>query len=193
MKEVNISVDDLIAQARSDPARVGQLLDYYRPYLVVLSQNQIGPKLAVRCDPDDIVQETMADAHRGFPNFRGASELEFTAWIKQIHYNNLRDKIRTIPRPGSPAEGPIDDANEPPDDATTASRRVIRGENALRLAHRLQQLPETQCEAIRLRYFEGLQVQEIAERMGKTISAAAGLIKRGLQGLRDNMNTDSWL
>jgi RNA polymerase sigma-70 factor (ECF subfamily) len=50
-------------------------------------------------------------------------------------------------------------------------------------------LPETQAEAIRLRYMEGLPLSEIVERTGKSDTAVAGLLKRGLQKLRTIMNT----
>jgi DNA-directed RNA polymerase specialized sigma24 family protein len=43
-----------------------------------------------------------------------------------------------------------------------------------------------------LRYFEGMTVEEIARQMGKTVSAAANLVKHGLRGLRKRMNFDTW-
>jgi len=53
----------------------------------------------------------------------------------------------------------------------------------------LHELPETQAEAIRLRYMEGLPLSEIVERTGKSDTAVSGLLKRGLQKLRTIMNT----
>ena len=67
----DVRVDDLVRQARIDPTRVGQLLDYYRPYLLLVAQGRIGPSLRRRCDPEDVVQDTMAHAHRGFRAFQG--------------------------------------------------------------------------------------------------------------------------
>jgi RNA polymerase sigma-70 factor (ECF subfamily) len=57
------------------------------------------------------------------------------------------------------------------------------------LLEALHQLPETQAEAIRLRYMEGLPLADIVERMGKSDTAVAGLLKRGLQKLRTIMDT----
>ena len=48
----------------------------------------------------------------------------------------------------------------------------------------------TQAEAIRLRYMEGLPLAEIVERMGKSDTAVAGLLKRGLQKLRTILQQD---
>ena len=61
---------------------------------------------------------------------------------------------------------------------------VIKAEAAVALLEALHQLPETQAEAIRLRYMEGLPLAAIVERTGKSDTAVAGLLKRGLQKLR---------
>ena len=68
---------------------------------------------------------------------------------------------------------------------------AIRAEAVVALLEALHQLPETQAEAIRLRYMEGLPLAEIVERMGKTDTAVAGLLKRGLQKLRTIMDTEN--
>ena len=203
MDDDDVRVDDLIRQARSDPARLGQLLDYYRPYLSLVAQDWIGPRLRRRCDPEDVVQDTMASVHRGFSTFQGLTEGEFSAWIRRIHQNNLRNLVRKHVLAANQSlrtEQSLDKCdgstsfqrNEPAADQSTASQRVIRGENASRLAERMNKLPTTQREALRLRYFEGMAVEEIAQEMGKTVSSAANLIKHGLQSLRKRMNYDSW-
>jgi RNA polymerase sigma-70 factor (ECF subfamily) len=61
------------------------------------------------------------------------------------------------------------------------------GESAARLAAALAELPDDQREAVRLRYLEGRSLAEIAERMDRTVVAAAGLVKRGLIHLRKSM------
>jgi RNA polymerase sigma-70 factor (ECF subfamily) len=48
-------------------------------------------------------------------------------------------------------------------------------------------LPEMQREAVRLRHLEGCSVDDIADRLGRSPTAAAGLIKRGLETLRKRM------
>jgi RNA polymerase sigma-70 factor (ECF subfamily) len=53
-------------------------------------------------------------------------------------------------------------------------------------------LPGRQGVAIRLRFFEGKKVRQIAEEMQLTHSAVAGLLKRGLRILRSSMNEESW-
>jgi RNA polymerase sigma-70 factor (ECF subfamily) len=67
----------------------------------------------------------------------------------------------------------------------------MRDEVAASLAISLKRLPETQAEAIRLRYLEGCSLRDIAERMNKSELAVAGLLKRGLRSLRDELVIDS--
>jgi len=57
------------------------------------------------------------------------------------------------------------------------------------LATCLEQIPDNQREAIRMRYLEGMSLKEISKKMDKSEMAVAGLLKRGLQGLRDEMRT----
>ena len=67
---------------------------------------------------------------------------------------------------------------------TTPSQAAERHEEAVRLADALAALPEGQRQAIELRYGQGLGVAEIGRVMERGPEAVAGLLKRGLQGLR---------
>ena len=64
---------------------------------------------------------------------------------------------------------------------------MMRDEASVVLANCLEQLPETQREAIRMRYLEGMSLKEISERIEKSEMAVAGLLKRGLRTLREEM------
>ncbi len=48
-------------------------------------------------------------------------------------------------------------------------------------------LPAAQKEALRLRFYENLSVADIVEQMGRSETAIAGLLKRGLSSLRTMM------
>jgi RNA polymerase sigma-70 factor (ECF subfamily) len=69
----------------------------------------------------------------------------------------------------------------------------MRGEEAVKLADALDRLPQDQRTAVRLRHLEGWSLAEIAEHLNRTPAAAAGLIKRGMEALRSNLqpNTES--
>jgi RNA polymerase sigma-70 factor (ECF subfamily) len=66
----------------------------------------------------------------------------------------------------------------------------MRAEDAERLVRALAALPEDQREAVRLRHLEGWPLTAIAEKLDRSLAAAAGLIKRGMQTLRDALRRD---
>ncbi|NUQ64068.1 MAG: sigma-70 family RNA polymerase sigma factor [Pirellulales bacterium] len=198
-----LSIRELIEQARADPAALGDLLERYRSYLLLISRQQINPKIAMRSSPSDIVQESFAEAYRGFERFTGSAEPEFSAWLGRIHQHNLDDAARKhllAKRRDAAQEKPLYSRDgsasftwrEIAADQQTPSDRVIAGEKALRLAEMLTSLPDAQREAVRMRHLEGLTLAEIAEGMERSLEAVAGLLKRGLKTLREKMSEESW-
>src|SRR5947199_2601294 len=80
----------LISRAKcGSKSSLGSLLQQYRNYLVVLATTQIEKRLQPRVSPSDVVQETMLRAHKNFAQFRGTTEPELLAWLRQILVNNL--------------------------------------------------------------------------------------------------------
>jgi RNA polymerase sigma-70 factor (ECF subfamily) len=57
----------------------------------------------------------------------------------------------------------------------------------VRLAAAVAALPDGQRQAVELHYFQSRPVAEIAAAMGKTPTAVAGLLKRGLRQLREHL------
>src|SRR5262249_57318434 len=70
---------------------------------------------------------------------------------------------------------------------STPSEKAIRGEEELRLAEALATLPADQREAVRLRHLEGWALADIAQHLGRSPAATAGLIKRGRPALRPRL------
>jgi len=56
------------------------------------------------------------------------------------------------------------------------------------LIHAIEQLPETQREAIQRHYLEGEKLAEVATHMNKSTGAIAGLLHRGMKQLRQKMS-----
>ena len=73
--------ESLLRRARAgDSAALGELLELYQNYLLLLARVQIGRRLQSKVDAADLVQETFLEAHRHFAQFRvdhrgGAREL----------------------------------------------------------------------------------------------------------------------
>jgi RNA polymerase sigma-70 factor (ECF subfamily) len=190
----------LLAEARRGAGdRLGKLLDLYRNYLILLAGSQLDRKLRPRVSPSDIVQETMLEAHRDFRQFRGETESEFVAWLRQILVNNLSRVIemhvlaakRDVRR-----EISIEQIAAASDRSTlrlcallqgreeTPSAQVERHEKAVVLADLLSQLSGQHREVIFLRNIQGLRFEEVASRMDRSVAAAKMLWLRAIKQLR---------
>jgi RNA polymerase sigma-70 factor (ECF subfamily) len=204
MTEGWLRVDQLIDQIRRGDAEAqGRLLEHYRPYLHLLAEQAIGPTIRKRSDASDVVQQTFLDACRDLQTFRGSTEAEFSAWIKRILARNVSNLVRdqraakrdvTRDQPLYHQDGSASLVwYQPAADGPSPSQLLMQGEAAIRLAAVLVSLPADQREAVRLRHLEGWSLIQIAQHMDRTTTAAAGLIKRGLQTLRKQMADESWI
>jgi RNA polymerase sigma-70 factor (ECF subfamily) len=197
-------LQQLLVESRTDPDAADRLLELYRPVLRLIAEQMIGSGLRRREDASDIVQRTVLEAYAAFEQFHGGSEAEFSAWLKQILRRNVTNLVRDnraakrdVRREKylDAAEGSVSVTwMQPAGKGTSPSQRVIRAEAALNLAEALDQLPDAQRDAVRMRHLEGRGVDDIAEAMDKTPAAVAGLVRRGLQTLREQLAGDTtWI
>lgn len=190
----------LLQEARAgDAATLGRLLELYRRYLSLLARVQIGQRLQGKVDASDLVQETFLEAHRNFPQFRGASEGEFVRWLRQILAANLADLLRRYL--GAQArdvrlEREIVDSFEHSSmlldrglvaPQPSPSQHAARREQSVILAEALGRLPDDYREILVLRHLEGLTFPEAAARMGRSLDSVQKLWMRGLTRLRQEM------
>ena len=182
----------------SEPKGPDQNLEDYRDYLRLLAQLQLDRELQGKIDLSGVVQQTMLEAYQALPKFELQDADQLAAWLRRILANNLADeirKLRTAKRDVS-RERSLDAALQQSSnrlqawlaaDQSSPSGHARRQEQALLLSAALAQLPETQREALVLRHFHGRSLAQIAEHLGRSHAAVAGLLKRGLQQLRDQL------
>ena len=193
---------EILAKAKQgDETAKGELLNRFRPYLNVIAQRHLDERLQSRLDYTDVVQITFLEASRDFENFRGETVESLLAWLRNILRNNIATAhqhhlaaqkrsarkevtLRVSSESGGSSLGMQDMV---PSESSSPSQRMMRDEASVVLATCLEQLPETQREAIRMRYLEGMTLKEISERITKSEMAVAGLLKRGLRTLREEM------
>lgn len=177
------------------PQRDSDELERFRAYLTVLARMQFDRRLQAKLDPSDIIQQTMLQAHRGLPDHRGENSAQLAAWLRQILARNMSHAVRDMYRDKRDLrrersmQACLDASSArleswlAADDSSPADR-ADQNERLLRLTEALERLPPDQREAIELHYWHGWKLAEIAERLGRSVSAVGGLLHRGLKGLR---------
>jgi RNA polymerase sigma-70 factor (ECF subfamily) len=173
-------------------------LEKFRHYLHLLAGLHLDPRLRGKLAPSDVVQQTLLEAHQKREQFRGRSEGEWVAWLRQALAHNLADAQRAFgqARRDLTRERSLEEALQASSarlgewlaaDQSSPSQQAERHERAVLLADALAQLPEAQREALVLQHWHGWTLAQIAEHLGRTPAAVAGLLKRGLKQLRQHL------
>ena len=180
-----------------DPAAVntGPDLERYRSYLRLLAEARLDRRLRAKLDASDVVQQTLLQAYQAWRQFRGTSDGELAAWLRQILARTLLHCVRDFRRAKRDVscERSMDAACDESSarleswlaaEQSSPSHRVERMEEVLRLVEAVAALPEGQREVVVLYYWQGCSLAEIGEHLERSVSAVAGLLQRGLRQLR---------
>jgi RNA polymerase sigma-70 factor, ECF subfamily len=171
-------------------------LERFRPLLRLQArQLRLDPRLKRLWDSSDLVQDAYCRAIQNFDQFHGTSDGELVGWLQRILENTAKDKIIAARRQKRDVgllrslEQAVEDSSVRLDaflaaEQSSPSDRAERAEVLVRLAAAVEQLPESQRDAIIYRHLHETPVAQIAERMGKTEKAVAMLLYRGMARLR---------
>jgi RNA polymerase sigma-70 factor (ECF subfamily) len=170
-------------------------LERYRNYLRLLARLQLDPRLRGKLDPSDVVQQTLLQAHQMQDQFRGTTEAEQAAWLRQILVRTMANAARNLGRLKRDVgrerslEAAIEESSVRLEawlasEQSSPSVRAEKNEQLLRLAEALEQLPEAQREAVELHHLRGLSLAELAGQLGRSEGAVAGLLQWGIKRLR---------
>jgi len=194
-------VESLLQLARRNESQpLGELLQLYRNYLTILATAQLDARLRRRLSPSDIVQETMLAAHRDFGQFRGKSERELLAWLRQILINSLHRAYEVhlkARRRDIRCEISLDQVSQNLDQSGVQFRDLLAdrgpspsasiraGEQAVRLADQLARLRPAYRDVIVLRVLQGLSFDEVAARMDRKPGSVRMLWLRAIEKFRE--------
>ena len=187
------------AAQQGDRLALAKLLTTCHPHLRSRAAAGMDAATRSRIGPDDILQEVYLVVARQIDRFENRGPESFLKWVHAILNNKLIDarraahcQVRDAGREIR-AQGVHDDSywslldNVYAESGTPS--RVVRREEALRaLLSCITDLSDTHREVIRLRFLEGLSVDDVAARLGKTSGAVAAMSKRALDALRQSMD-----
>jgi RNA polymerase sigma-70 factor (ECF subfamily) len=188
--------EQLLAVARGgDADALGTLLELYRGYLKQLARKQLRDDLPGKVDASDLVQETFLRAQQTFADFRGQSEADLLAWLRQILVRNVAAavrryrlaQLRDLRRERSIETATSDSSRANPDwladSGESPSGEAARHEEGVLLVSALDQLPDLYREILVMRHLEGLTFPQIATRTGRSCGSIQKIWVRALKRL----------
>jgi RNA polymerase sigma-70 factor (ECF subfamily) len=202
---------DLIARARAGQAEaLGELCDLYRNYLRMMVRTGMGVRLRERVELSDVVQETLVEVVRQFPQFTGRDEIALVGWLRRLVAQRLVDLARyhgrakraaaatavSLDAPWDGGAGLAPDGSSPRllDELslsqTSPSEAAGRRELIVVLADALADLPEPEAEILWLYHAEGLTFKAIERRLGLGRKSIRALWARGLRRIRRRLDPE---
>jgi RNA polymerase sigma-70 factor, ECF subfamily len=195
--EMHSDPELLLILAKAGYSRaLARLLDRYRDLLAEQARGQVGRRLRVKLDVEDLLQEVSLEAHRDIGKFRGGTERAFVCWLRKILETVLSNQVRHYLGTGrrnlrlERRLAHLDDSTtgmeqDPVAPDTSPSQKAVQRERAVRLAEAIDTLPGAYREVIVLRHQSGLSFLEIARRMDRTEDSVKNIWVRALRRLRE--------
>ncbi len=189
--------DTLLARAsEGDAAAAGEVLVRHAARLRRMVSVRMDPRLAVRVDASDVVQETLLVALQRLPEYLRERPLAFYPWLRQIALERLvhlwrqhfQARNRSVCREEQQTEGSTSGAEEPAHQFLAQSdsllQRLVRKETLGRLREALTRLPPDDREVLVLRHLEQLSTAETAAVLGISETAAKQRHLRAIRRVR---------
>ncbi len=164
--------------------------------LLVIIDRRMSAALKRRLAPEDIWQEALLHAWRDRRRCTWRGLRSFRSWLLTIIDHRIRDAAiyegaakRGGPNPAVPfsalerfgSRGSTASGFPGPVQSTTPSRIAIYKEQASAMQAALESLPPDVRDVVRLRLFEQLTMEQIADRLDVGISAARHRFTKGAQ------------
>ncbi len=171
---------ELVERARQgDADAFGALFGRFRDQLMATIRSRTGEALATAVDPEDILQDTYVRALGSISRFEWRGEGSMVRWLQGIASHLILDAARRRTR-----KKHLQIDRDPESDDPSPSRDARREERFERFERAFEDLKPEYREVLHLARIEGLQIRDIAERMGKTVSSVNNLLLRATRQLK---------
>jgi RNA polymerase sigma-70 factor, ECF subfamily len=164
--------EQLLQQAQAGDERAFEdLFERHRAYLHQVVALRLDPRMRLRFDPSDVVQEAQLEAFRRFGDFLKRRPMAFRLWLRKTAYERLlmlerfhrRAARRSIDREvGLADQSAMALVQQLFAADSSPSKRLERSETARRVREVLDQMAETDREILLMRNLEGLSNKEVA-------------------------------
>lgn len=177
---------DIMARVQAgDREAFGLLVSRYASRLLRVADSKLGDSHLAQ----DLVQETFLSAYRARHSYN--RDFAVSTWLWTILLNLCRRHWQRTGRRSVSVWEQWDAARPEPADeqAPSALSLLIAGEDRRRLHELLAEIPESQADALRLRFFGGLSFEEIAAATQCSLSGAKRRVKTGLERLSNHIRS----
>ena len=186
----------------ADASALGEELERQRDAIMGYLAKITGEHLRTKVELEDLFQEVCTQALASFES-APLDRMPVHVWLRELAHRKVVDahrhffdaKKRASNREVSmdaPRGAGGEDGGKLADmivlSMTTPSAAMSRNVREHRLWEAINELPDEQKEAIRLRYVEGLPSKEIADKLGKTDTAVRVLLSRAMRKLEGNLD-----
>jgi len=159
-----------------------ELVARYRGALLRVAVSKLGDEAWA----EDVVQETFLAVYAARHSYK--PEFAFRTWLWTILLNNCKKQWKRSqrkPRVVSESALPTEVARSisEPTVSDSGLQGILLTERRELVHELLNRLSEVQADALRLRFFGGLQFDEISDSMGCSLSGAKRRVKTGLEAL----------
>ena len=174
---------------------VAKSLNHFRPMMLTLAEAMISSTLRGDLEPSDLVQQTFLEAHCNAEQLAVLSHPAFFSWLQNALNHNVLDAVRHLKAQKNDVRRRVRASDLEASfirleqiliaDETSPSEVVQRNEQICLMLAAVQTLPDNQRRAVILKHLNGRSLREIAESLGLSEPAAAGVLHRGRQRLAE--------
>lgn len=180
-----------------DRAAMQQLLMTHMTAVARFAASRLPTSARDVIDPEDIVQQTFAEAFRSVSRFRQQEDSSFQSWLTAIASNKIMDAVKGLQRKKRGGQFKrvrrvVADETRSVNDLVhllsggghTPSHSVAGHEAVQAVQNAISELPKEYQKAVQLRLLEGKSLAETAELMNRGPRAVQGLIDRAKKKMR---------
>jgi RNA polymerase sigma-70 factor, ECF subfamily len=192
------NVGDLIRRAQQrDAEAMSELLTTHAQRLLESVRAELGDRLRMRLESQDVMQQVYLDALNNIDRFVDQGQDSFFRWLKRIALNRIcdtdRKAFKTTKRAGELRVGDVramDDSvlnllDHLPVSMSGPVTMADRSDRVRLLQEAIGQLSEDHRQVLEYRYLKQLTVEETAAQMERTERAIRSLSVRALIRLRE--------
>lgn len=168
-----------IERARTDRMAFGEIYDLYVRRVYAFCLTHTGDQH----EAEDLTAQTFERALNAIGRYQNTGA-PLSAWLFRIAANLAIDRGRRSGRTVHLGDAPVPEDNMDRSSESKPEEWVERWERATWLRTHIDALGPDQRKAVELRYWEGLSVAEVADRMNRNENSTKQLLHRAMTSLR---------